>query len=182
MMNEAYALGLRHTIHTYNAMPPLHHRDPGLLGVALSDDRFTAEIIADGIHVHPALVKLLVRGKQVKGAVLITDSVAAAGLPDGSYYFEEQFVTVANGSARLEDGTLAGSTLTMDVGLANLVKFGAATLAEAIEIGSTNPARVIGVNDRKGQIAAGYDADLIALDDALKVQLTIVGGEVVYKR
>ncbi|MBI3764428.1 MAG: N-acetylglucosamine-6-phosphate deacetylase, partial [Chloroflexi bacterium] len=179
-MRRAFDAGLRHATHTFNAMSGLHHRDPGILGAALADDRFTAEIIADGIHVHPAMVRLLVRAKRVERAVLITDSVGAAGLPEGTYHFEEMEITVSAGSARLANGTLAGSVLTMDRGVANLVAFGAASLPEAIAMGSLNPARAIGLGNRKGCVAPGMDADLIALDDDLQVRWTMVGGRMVY--
>ena len=181
-MQQAVDGGVRHATHTFNAMGTLHHREPGLLGAALADDRVTAEIIADGVHVHPAAVRILVRAKRVAGAVLITDSIAAAGLPAGEYHTGGLNITVADGIARLSDGTLAGSTLTMDRGVANLVAFGAASRAEALAMGSYNPACVIGLHERKGYIAVGRDADLIGLDDALTVQWTMVGGELVYRR
>lgn len=179
-MMQAAEAGLRHATHTFNAMSVLHHREPGVLGAALCDDRFTAEVIADGIHVHPAMLRLLVRAKRVERAVLITDSIGAAGLPDGEYEYEEQPITVANGSARLADGTLAGSLLTMEQGVANLVASGAASLPEALAMGSLNAARVIGLEGHKGSIAPGMDADLIGLDDRLCVCWTMVGGQMVY--
>ena len=181
-MQQVVDLGVRHATHTFNAMGTLHHREPGLLGAALADDRVNAEIIADGVHVHPAVVRILVRSKRVAGVVLITDSIAAAGLPPGSYHTGGLDITVADGIARLRDGTLAGSTLTMDRGVANLVAGGAASLAEALAMGSYHAARVIGLHDRKGHIAVRRDADLIGLDDALTIQWTMVGGELVYVR
>ncbi len=181
-MMQAIDLGVRHATHTFNAMTQLHHRDPGVLGAALADDRLTAEVIADGIHVHPAGVRILARSKPVEGAVLITDSISAAGLPDGTYDMEELHITVQHGAARLADGTLAGSTLTMDRGVANLVAFGAASLSEAVAMGSFNAARVIGLEARKGRLAQGLDADLIALDDQLSIEWTMVAGQMVYTR
>jgi len=105
-------------------MPALNHRLPGILGAALSDNRLMVEIIADGIHVHPAVIKMLLRCKGVQRVIAISDSIAAAGMPDGKYEFEGLDVTVANGSARLNDGTLAGSISTLEKGLINLVHFG----------------------------------------------------------
>jgi N-acetylglucosamine-6-phosphate deacetylase len=180
-MQDAMALGVSHVIHTFNAMAALHHREPGVLGATLADERLTAEIIADGIHVHPGAVRLLVRAKGADGVALITDSIGAAGMPDGEYAFEEQAITVAAGAARLADGTLAGSMLTMDQGVANLLAFGAADLAEAVIMGSTTPAHVLGLHGQKGQIAPGADADLVAFDDQLQVRWAMVGGEVVFR-
>ena len=178
-MQRAHARGVRHTTHTFNAMNSLHHRDPGALGYALVHDDITTEIICDGVHVHPGAVQLLVRAKGVDGAVLITDSIKAAGMPDGTFDLEGEHVTLADGAARLDDGTLAGSVLTMDRGVANLVRWGATTLAEAFAMASTNPACVLGLAS-KGRIAPGMDADLVAIDDTCTVQWTMVGGKIVY--
>lgn len=178
-MNSSIDWGVQHVTHTYNAMRPLNHREPGILGAALYDDRLSAEIIADGIHVHPAAVRLLVRAKGVDRVCLITDSVGAAGLPDGRYVFEEQNVVVADHSVRLEDGTLCGSMLTMERGVQNLVAFGAATLPQALAMGSRNPAHVIGL-EHKGLLAPGKDADLIAFDENGEISWTMAAGQVVY--
>jgi N-acetylglucosamine-6-phosphate deacetylase len=181
-LSDAIDVGVTHACHTFNAMPQLHHREPSVLGAVLVDDRVTAEMIVDGIHLHPAIVKLLVRAKKVDGAVLITDSISAAGMPDGVIEIEGQQVFIQKGSARLADGTLAGSVLTMDQGMRNLVNFGAATVQEALQTASTNPACVIGMEKDKGTIKSGKDADLVALDDQLEVVWTIVKGEVVYHK
>lgn len=178
---EAATAGVRHVTHLFNAMLPLHHRTPGALGAALSDDRFTVEIIADGIHVHPAIVRLLTRTKRPHQVVLITDSIGAAGLPDGRHELSEVNVNVGENSARLDDGTLAGSTLTMERGVHNLVEFGAATLGEALAMGSLNAARLLGLAHRKGRIAPGFDADLVAFFPDLEVAWTMVGGTIVYR-
>jgi len=173
--------GVSHITHTYNAMRPLNHREPGILGAALVEPGLSAEIIADGIHVHPAMVRLLLRARGADGVCLVTDSVGAAGMPDGSYHFEGQDVVVANQSVRLGDGTLCGSMLSMDQGLRNLVNFQAASLLEASIAASRTPARAIGL-EHKGAIAAGMDADLVALDEGLNVRWTMIGGRVVYRR
>jgi N-acetylglucosamine-6-phosphate deacetylase len=177
----ARAWGVRHYTHTFNAMRPLHHREPGILGAALTDPESSSEIIADGIHVHPGMVSLLVHAKGPEGVCLITDSVGAAGMADGRYFFEGQEVIVANNSVRLEDGTLCGSLLTMAQGVRNLIDFGAASLPEAAIIASRTPARTIGMAN-KGMIAPGMDADLVALDDNLNVRWTMVKGQIVYKK
>ena len=178
-MDEAFVIGVRHATHTFNAMNALHHRDPGALGYALVNDDVTTEIIADGVHVHPGAVRLLTRSKHIDGAVLITDSIEAAGMPDGTFDMEGERVTLADGAARLDDGTLAGSVLTMDRGIANLVAWQAATIPEAFMMGSGNPARVLGLN-KKGQISPGADADLVAMDNNFTVRWTMVGGQIVY--
>lgn len=178
---EAHRLGLTHVTHTFSAMRLFHHREPGLVGAALTINGpagLTAEIIADGIHSHPAAIDLLFRAKGVEGVCLITDSMAAAGCADGTYTLLGQEVVVKDGRARLPvDGRLAGSTLTMDAAVRKAAKFtglgldGAATAAAAVPTAmaavaaAATPARVLGVSNRKGSIAAGMDADL-ALADA----------------
>jgi N-acetylglucosamine-6-phosphate deacetylase len=172
----------RYTYHPYfQCHVALHHREPGILGAALADDRFTTEIIADGIHVHPGVVKLLVKAKGPAGITLITDSVGACGLPDGKYRFEEEEFVLKNGAALLEDGTLCGSVLTMERGAANLLAFGAAkTPNEALQMASLTPASVLHFEDRMGQIKPGMHADLVAFDDQFKIHWTMVGGKIVY--
>jgi N-acetylglucosamine-6-phosphate deacetylase len=181
-MMRAADMGLRHIAHTFNALAPFHHRNPGVLGAVLTDDRFTAEVIADGVHVHPVAFRLLHKAKGSERTVLITDSIGAAGLSEGEYLFEEQRITVRNGGARLRDGTLAGSILTMDAGIKNLMRFGGISLEEAVIMGSQTPARVLGLEGRKGSILSGKEADLIALDDEVNIIWTMVGGRVVYSR
>ncbi len=173
----AIQAGVSHVTHTYNGMAPLNHRDPGILGAALVDDRLTVEIIADGIHVHPAAMKLLFRCKPVNRVVVISDSIGAAGLPDGTYTFEGLEVTIANQSARLKDGTLAGSVTTLEKELVNLVRLAELPLADALRIASLNPATEAGAYNRKGLLAAGMDADLICLDKkTLALQWTMAKG------
>jgi N-acetylglucosamine-6-phosphate deacetylase len=176
-MEAAILAGLSHVTHTFNGMAPLNHRDPGILGMALVDDRLTVEIIADGIHIHPAALKLLLRCKPADRVVVISDSIGAAGLPDGEYHFEGLEITVAKRSARLHDGTLAGSITTLDKELVNLVDLVDLPLREALQMTSLNPAAEIGVQKRKGSLAAGMDADLICLDSkTLALQWTMVRG------
>jgi N-acetylglucosamine-6-phosphate deacetylase len=176
-MLAAIEAGVSHVTHTFNGMAPLNHRDPGILGAALVDDRLTVEIIADGIHIHPAVLKLLLRCKPVNRVVVISDSIGAAGLPDGVYTFEGLEVIVAGHSARLKDGTLAGSVTTLDKELVNLVHLAEMHLPDALRIGSLNPAAEIGVHNRKGTLAAGMDADLICLDSkTLALQWTMARG------
>lgn len=142
--HRAADLGASHVTHTFNAQPPLHHRQPGLTGAALTDDRLYAEFISDGIHLHGDIVRLLCRAKGAARAVAITDAMEAAGMPDGEYSLGGQPVTVADGQARLHDGTLAGSVLTMKQALHGLIhRFGVAPI-DAVRMCTATPAESVG--------------------------------------
>ncbi|MBI4280509.1 MAG: N-acetylglucosamine-6-phosphate deacetylase [Armatimonadetes bacterium] len=171
--------GARHVTHVFNAMVSWHHRKPGVLGVALTDDRVTAEVIADGIHVHPAGVRLALRAKGRERLVLVTDAVRAAGEPDGTYEMLGRTVVASGGTVALPDGTLAGSALTMARAVANTAAFGGLPLASATALATLNPARVIGADGRKGRLAPGHDADLVVLDADGRVHLTVARGRVI---
>jgi len=177
---EAADHGLRQATHTFNAMLGLHHRKPGTLGGTLTDDRIYAQIIGDGIHVHPAMVKLLIRAKGAKRTILITDSMRAAGLQDGLYTLGAQPITVTEGVARTASGALAGSTATLDAVLRNVIKFAGISLPEALTMGTATPAEAMGLSS-KGKLAPGADADVILLDENLNVQMTMVCGRTVYR-
>lgn len=177
---RAIAGGARNVTHLYNAMPSLHHRDPGLIGAALTDDRVTVELIADGIHVDPVVLALTVRCAGRHRVLLVSDSIAAAGLPDGSYRFEEQTVVVADGSARLPDGRLAGSSLTLDRAVSRLAGAAELTWEAALGCATDVPARLLGIDRRRGRVAPGHAADLVGFDAAGGVRWTMVGGRVVY--
>lgn len=174
--------GISQATHTYNAMSPLHHRRPGTLGAVLSDDRVYAQLIADNIHVHPAAMCILSRCKSVDRTVLITDAMRAAGMEPGEYDLGGQPVTVNDGSCRLADGTLAGSILTLELGLANYMAATEFSIDHAWPTVSRTPATSIGMNDRFGSIAAGYQGDLTIVDHELNVVATVVDGKVVYLR
>jgi N-acetylglucosamine-6-phosphate deacetylase len=171
----AVAAGARHATHVFNAMRPLHHREPGLLGAVLDDPQVSCEVIADGHHVHPAIVRLLRSAKGARATVLVTDAIAAAGLGDGSYHLGDTPIEVRAGRAQTPAGTLAGSTLTMDAAVRNACAWGV-PLAEALAMASTTPARVLGLGRRKGAVAVGHDADLTVLDAELRAVGTLVGG------
>lgn len=173
--------GLRQATHTFNAMLGLHHRQPGTLGAALSDDRLYAQIIGDGIHVHPAMVKLLVRAKGKDRTILITDSMRAAGLPDGAYGLGDQPITVQGGIARTAGGALAGSTVTLDAVLRNAIRFAGISLADALAMATSTPAEAMHLAGRKGVLRPGADADVVLWDEQLNVRLAMVGGDVVYQ-
>ncbi len=167
--------GARHATHTFNAMRPLDHRNPGLLGAVLTDSTLTADIIVDGIHVAPEVVDLFVRAKGVGGAVLITDGISATGMPDGTYMLGGFEVQVRDGRCEY-DGRLAGSVLTLDLAVRNTMQFAHVALQHAIRMATLNPARVLGLEHRKGTLSVGADADIAVFTPAGEVMRTIVGG------
>ncbi len=183
-IRQAAQAGLTHISHTYNAMRPLHHREPGVVGAALAMDLLTAELICDGHHVHPAAVSVVMRCKPRDKIVLVSDSVAALGLPEGEHDFLGVPVLVKDGAVRLKHAdSLAGSVLTLDVAIKNLFHwFGEIALREIFMMASLNPARVIGIDATKGQIAVGKDADVVLIDERFEVAMTMVEGRIVYRR
>lgn len=174
--------GLDQATHTFNGMGGLHHRRPGTVGGVLTDGRIYAQVIADGAHLHPAIVKLLVQAKGIGRTVLITDSMRAAGLPDGAYDLGGQMVTVTDGIARTAAGGLAGSTLTMDEAVRNIRDFTGVSLSRALAMASRVPAEAMGLATTKGTLRPGADADIILFDDNLNIQLTMVMGKVAYEK
>lgn len=177
---EAVSLGLTQATHTFNGMNGLHHRHPGTVGAVLSCDEIYAQLIVDFIHLHPAVVKILVRAKGLERAVLITDAIRAAGMPDGTYELGGLEVTVKDGAARLASGSLAGSTLTLDRAVRNVMQAMGISFAEALTMATITAAHSIGEAGRKGSLEPGKDADIILVDEAHEVKMTIVGGTVVY--
>ena len=181
-VQESIRAGLNHVTHTFNAMSGLNHHEPGVAGAALSSPELTVEMIADGVHLHPAVMKILTRVKGAEKIVLITDAIRATSMPEGTYDLGGQDVIVSNGQARLKDGTLAGSILTMDKAVRNMISMVGVSFEEAIQMATINPAKCLGVQGRKGSLAAGKDADIVILDKKLKVRLTMVKGKIVYNR
>jgi N-acetylglucosamine-6-phosphate deacetylase len=155
-------------------MRPLDHREPGILGVALTDQRLSADIIADGIHVHPEMVKLFAHAKGPEQTVLITDAISATGMPDGRYRLGTFEVDVRDGKCT-RDGKLAGSVLTMDRAVRNLAHFAGWNLSQAVAAASSNPARIARVSG-KGVLSVGADADFVVLNADGKVLRTFIGG------
>jgi N-acetylglucosamine-6-phosphate deacetylase len=174
---DGVAAGSRHATHTFNAMRPLDHRDPGILAVVLMDDRISAEIIADGIHVDPLIVQLFLRAKGADGAVLVTDGTAATGMPNGHYRLGSLDVEVKDGKCTA-DGKLAGSVLTMDKAVQNVMKFASCDLQHAVRLATLNPARTAGLAPQSGTITVGAFADMVALSPRGEVRTTIVRGQV----
>ena len=173
---RALAAGATHATHTFNAMRPFSHRDPGIIGAVLADDRVLAELICDGVHVHPGAVRVLAKSKGLDHILLISDGGPGTGMPDGNYRIHNFDVTIADGVCRNLEGHLAGSTTTLDAELRNLAKFTGRSYAEVLPCATLNPARLLGLEKRKGVIAPGADADLVALDAKYRVVQTYVRG------
>ncbi|URN92469.1 MAG: N-acetylglucosamine-6-phosphate deacetylase [Candidatus Pristimantibacillus lignocellulolyticus] len=170
--------GLSHAVHTFNAMRALHHREPGTVGAVMLNDNITAEVIADGHHVHPAAIKILLQAKGADLVVLVTDAMSAAGMPDGEYLLGVLPVIVEDGTARLkEGGSLAGSTLTMIKGFQYLIQEVGVSIIEASRIASLNPARVIGISQQYGSLEVGKRADLLLVDKGLSIDAVFIAGE-----
>ena len=172
---QAVAAGARHATHTFNAMRPLDHRDPGIIGEVLSDDSITADLIADGIHVSPEVVKIFLHSKGVERAVLITDAMSATGMPEGIYQLGPIEVVVKDGRATA-NGSLAGSVLTMDLAVRNVIKFSDWSLRDAVRAATFNAAKAVGLSGQYGVLAAGARADFNVLSAKGEVIKTIVGG------
>ncbi len=164
----AFHHGAHHAIHMYNAMRPFSHRDAGVIGAVLTTPGVTAELIADGVHVEETAMRLLLQAKGAGGVILISDGISATGMPDGTYMLGSFEVTVSGGVCRNAEGKLAGSTLTLDRALRNIVALGA-SLSDALRMLTLNPATLLGIESKKGSLRAGADADIILLDDALNV-------------
>lgn len=171
------AAGANHATHTFNAMRPLDHRDPGILGAVLENDELTADIIADGIHVHPSALNLFLRAKREDRAILITDAISATDMPDGVYSLGGLEVQVSNGRCEYQ-GKLAGSVLTLDRAIRNVMTFAGWKLQQAVRLATLNPAQRLGITDQRGLLASGRRADLVVLTPEGQVTHTILGGEI----
>ncbi len=183
LFRQAIDAGARHTTHLFNAMSGINHRAPGAAGAALTDPRIIVELIADGQHIHPAILALAIQAKGANKVALVSDAVGPAGLPAGDYDWLDKRVHSDGITVRLADGTLAGSLGTLDRALQTILAplptgAGVAPVAAATML-ATVPARILGLA-RKGALLVDYDADLVVIDDAGAVQLTIIGGQIVY--
>ena len=178
---EAVDAGLNCATHAFNGMIPLHHRKPGLLGAMLTCDDINAELIADGQHVGTVAMQILWRCKGLERIHLITDNTIWAGLPNGTYEWSgDRTIVKEDQRAYVVGGTLAGSVASMNYDVANLVRSVGCSLAEAVQMATLNPARLIGVDDRKGSLEHGKDADLVVIDEQVNVYVTMVKGRQVY--
>jgi N-acetylglucosamine-6-phosphate deacetylase len=181
-MQEAVAHGLKNVTHTYNAQSPLHHREIGVVGSALLLDELHTELIADEIHVSVPAMQVLLKNKPKNKVILVTDSMRAKGVEEGISEIGGQKVIVKNGEARLENGTLAGSVLKMNIAIKNLVEDLGVSLTDAIDYATINPAKALGVEKDLGSIAVGKKASFTVLDKKYNVVMTIVNGNIVYKK
>lgn len=181
-MMGAVDAGLNQATHTFNGMKMLHHREPGVVGAVLADPRIYAQIIADGVHVHPPVVKALVKAKRKERTVLITDAIRAAGLGEGEYDLLGQKVTVAEGEARIASGSLAGSILTMDEAVRNTTAFCDLPLEDAVYMAAYAPAESIHVQDQRGHLQPGASADIVILSKDHTVETTFVEGRIIYQK
>src|SRR5690348_10883821 len=172
------AHGVHHAVHVYNAMRPFSHRDSGVIGAVLTSPEVTAELIADGVHVEETAMKVLLQAKGPERMILISDGISATGMPDGNYILGKLEVTVSGGICRNIEGKLAGSTLTLDRALRNVVGLGI-PLAEAVRMLTLNPATLLGIEFKKGALRTGADADILLLDEGLRLTNVWVRGAAV---
>jgi N-acetylglucosamine-6-phosphate deacetylase len=187
----AFRAGASHAVHTFNAMKGFTTRQlseeigvnerPGTLGAVLTEDGVTAEIIGDGIHVHPALIKVLIRCKGIENVILVTDNVRGCGMPEGwSYNIRGQDIVIQQGSSRLRNTQLAGCIARMNQLMKNMVQNVGIPVPEVIRMATANPARLLNLTHRKGTLCVGMDADVVVLDREFEVKMTIVRGDVRY--
>lgn len=178
---EAIGKGASHITHTFNGMPPLHHREPGVVGAAM-DSSVSCELIADNIHVDPAVQRILLKVKGVEEIVLVTDAMRACLLEEGEYDLGGQKVLVKGEAARLASGNLAGSVLTINKALKNFRANTGISIVDAVRTVTVNPARILGIGDSKGSIGEGKDADMVLFDEGFNIYGTFIKGKKVYER
>ena len=176
------AAGISHVTHLFNAMPGVHHRSPGPLVAIFENENVTAQLIGDGVHIHPSVLKFAFEILGPNRVILITDGMQAMGLPDGHYVYNGVEYESKNGAARYKDGTLIGTALGLSELVKRLISFTGCGLDVAVKTVTENPAKVLGLADRKGSIAVGKDADFVLLDDDLSIHTTIVGGKIVFQK
>ena len=179
-MLEGIKAGFRHVTHLYNAMKGFHHRDPGIMGAALLDPRISFDIIPDGVHLHKVAYELVLRLKQPSKTVLASDSLPTTGLRDGGYDYCGMSIVLKNGVARLESGALAGSNITLNEGVGYLSGLGVGELCDVIHMASYSPACLLNMQDMKGSLSPGMDADIAVFDSNFNTRLTMVEGNIVY--
>lgn len=181
VMQEAADRGMRQATHTFNGMLGIHHRRPGTVGSVLTDDRIYAQVIADGVHLHPAIIQLIVKAKGISKTILISDSMRATGLEDGEYDLGGQRVRVERSIARIPSGSLAGSTLTLDAAIRNTMDFTSLSFPEVLPMATTVPAEAMGWEEQVGVLKPGVRADVVCFDADIVPRLVFVAGELIYK-
>ena len=182
IIGQSIKQGLTTVTHTYNAQKPIHHREVGVVGAAMLFDELYTELICDGIHVSNPAVKLLCKNKPLDKIVLITDSLPEKGLKDGVYLDNDQEIYVKNNELRLKDGTLAGSSLTMNQAIKNIINFTGVSLTNAISFATSNPAKNLNIFDKVGSIKVGKLANFAVIDKEFNVYQTIRCGNIIYKK
>jgi N-acetylglucosamine-6-phosphate deacetylase len=178
---DGFEAGISHVTHTFNAMPSLHHRAPGPLAAIFESEDITAQLITDGVHIHPPVLKLTYEILGPKRSIPITDGMQAIGLGDGNFVYNGIEYESKNGAARYQDGTLIGTALGLSQMLQRFIALTGCPFGVAIKTVTENPAKILGLEDRKGTISVGKDADLVLLDPDLSVHATLVGGKVVFR-
>ena len=181
-MKKAIKVGISYATHIFNSYPPFHHRHPGAIGAILESNQVNTEILCDGIHLSPVLIRLLFRVKPIDRLLLVTDAIEVMGRRIKSFTMGGRRVTVDSAGARMADGTLVGSMLPMNQALSNVVKFTGLPLSDALVLATANPARLLKIEDRKGDIRAGMDADLVIMDKKCHIKRTIIAGETVFRK
>jgi len=178
---QGFEAGINHVTHLFNAMAPIHHRAPGPLPAIFETQNVTAQVIADGVHLHPRIIQLAFELLGEDRAAVITDGMQAMGLPEGKYVYNGMEYEARDGAAKYFDGTLIGTTLGLNQIVERLMKFTGCSVEAAVKTATGNPARVLGMEDRFGTVEAGKSADLVVLEEDFSVHATIVGGKIVYK-
>jgi N-acetylglucosamine-6-phosphate deacetylase len=179
--NQGLIAGANHFTHLFNAMSGLHHREPGAVGSALFNHEASCDVIADMVHVHPSAVKIAFEQKTREKFLLISDGMRAVGMGDGTFDLGGQKVNVHRCIARLDDGTLAGSTLTLNRAVQNMIETVGTSIVDAVYMAATAPAKKLGIDVAKGSLEIGKDADIVVLSDNFDVNLTMIQGQLVYQ-
>ena len=173
---------ITHVTHLYNAMNPMHHREPGPIPAIFETEHVSAQLIADGVHVHEAIVNLTYREMGVSRIICITDGVQAIGLPEGMYHYNGKKYLSKDGAARYLDGTLIGTAISLNQIVRRFQRFTNCTLEEAIQTATANPAKLLGIENHKGSLKIGFDADIILMDENFEVYLTIIDGKIIFRK